>query len=526
MSNKWEREILSQPMDELLGLSELVHEIALHLPRKQRFEFALLGRKTWQSRIFHGDHTGRYGCFQLTLEQQEVVTLLNESEKPYQVYEGAASIGKTITTIVHLLGGKKPMVPVKDQDRVLIIAPPRLLEHWAREIAKGFPQFIDKNPNRSSVLVQSESYGAHLKRSYEVIQGGAFADHWRIALITPIRASNGTSINGIHFPCYWINNATKFGRLVVDEAHKYKHLVGRYVGALYAYYVAHPGILAIPVVQTPTIDRCLLLTANTIKLRKEAILGFTMTPELTQVVVRDYTVIAKHIPKYEYITEKEPPTKALPRLLKKYSKLVLFLNDIKLYEQYKKLKDLPGGLEIYQYTKAMSPITKFNETKGNALLLVTYRNASVGHNILAEAALFDRPEINSTAGFYQSLSRILRITNEAESVALHTYCENELEFYYKRCADELKRTEGLDVAEACIFRLNNGQVKRVLAKYQLKYEDVPALEFVWLCGPTARGPKNLLKAKFEEVGLDKDPRKKDILAIYSGKDNKVYHVKK
>jgi len=495
---------------ELFELSDLVHEINLHCDLHDRLHLAMINRSTWASRIFHGDHTGKLAKLQLSIEQQEVVQKMTVTEKPYIILEGVASFGKTIITLLHFLGERKPMEPVAVDDRVLLVVPPRLVERWLEELTLHFPTFFDSDPMKSSVLIQAECCKKHHKLLQTYASTQPLADHWRMVITTPARAS-----------C-WTARSSEFGWLAVDEAQKMK-VHGGY-GLAYDFLDTSKHGFAhfcrkYHNIHQSTIPRALLLTANRINFGVGTNLHNFMNEKNVELIVRSTEVIAAKLPDYQYhylgaITSIEA---TLVALFKSHSKIALFLHAISDYYLYSDLKKQVKGLVIHQYQKEIDPITAFNTYEGEEkqLLLVTYRNASVGHNILAPIAVFDRPELGSVDNFHQALARLLRITNNNHTVELHLKCSDKLLLHYKMCANELKRKAAIDVASSsALHRVCDGQVQKLLNHYQIDYEKLEPLEFIWLCGPNAVGTKNKLKELFKQEGYDKDPRKDDIIAFY------------
>jgi len=492
---------------QLFEFSDLVHEINLHCDLHDRLHLAMINRSTWASRLFHGDHTGKHGKLQLSIEQQEVLHQLDISPKPYLILEGAASFGKTIITLLKFLGGRKPLEPVIASDRVLLVVPPRLVERWLEELTLHFPTFFDNDPMKSSVLIQAECCKKHHKLLQTYQPHLPLANHWRMMITTPTRVSQE----------YWLDRIPEFGWLVADEAQK-----------IFNYDIAQCYLDILidgrsqnqyqwrraPLI--PPIPRVLLLSANRINFDLGTDLSNFMNDDNTEVIVRSTEVVAAKLPDYEYhYLDSNTISSTLKTLFKSHSKIALFLHGIAEYEDYLKLEKKVTGLVIHQYKNALDPITAFNQAEGRHLLLVTYRNSSVGHNILAQAAVFDRPEHGSVANFHQALARLLRITNNTKKVELHLKCSDKILLHYKICANELKRKLSLDVTSSVtLFRVNKGHVKKLLDELELDYEQLEPLEFIWLCGPNVLGPKGKLRELFKQEGYDNDYCKDDIIAFY------------
>lgn len=479
----------------VFAIAELVHELAKSLDFQDRYRLHLVNKTAWLSRLFFLDDSGRYGQIQLTIEQQDVLDLIENNTKPYKVLQVPPSFGKTLLTLIHLLVGWSKADIVDDQDRVLLVMPPALIENWLLELERLFPSLIDPDPTKTSVFVQHESRPKHLK--YDLCKDG-IRPHWKLVFVTFRRVEE------------WYGSMHHFGEMVVDEAHEFKK---------WDHFLIGSSMIIVGVGKR--IPRALLLTANGLNLERRDLKGI-LTDQRSLFIVRSAQILAHRIPDYHYNNVGGEILGCVVELFGKLNKVVVFLQKTTDYESYLTLK----GVTVYEYKKAIAPITNFNQETGKCLLLVTFNNASTGHNILAEAAVFDRPELGSSDNFYQAMARLLRITNTNKKVDLYVKSENPLLLHYKKCVSEMKRKENVDAAAGIIItRINNGLVEKVLNRFSLDYRTLSELEFLWLCGPTNKSKiskkeqkeRHPLQQLFHDRGLSADPRKGQIMTIYGNK---------
>lgn len=469
---------------DLFAISELVHEVVRHLKFVDRLHLAFVNKLCWQSRLFHGDHTGKFGKYQLVREQQELLARLEASTKRYKVVQAPASFGKTLIGLVSMLYSFVPRrrddgtpAPITNEERVLLIVPPNLIRVWVEKLQEVFPNLLTNDPNTSSIIIDAPWKAKHY--GFTNKNRGTILPHWKVYISSAKRTRYLEDS-----PNFYQN----FGTMVVDEAHSA-------FGITYSWTEYHP------------LGKLLLLSANATDR-----LNFFLRGKLRHIehFVIANKVIAHKIPEYEFVVMRDSVKQFLET--GEYTRLVIFLPNRKLYDAY--LEFVPKEIPVFKFCSALAPVTKFLASP-KAILLTTYGLMKVGHNLLVDKAILVDPEVMEYEGIYQTVSRFLRISNTAERVQVMISSNNLTLVRFRFICAEMKRKYEIEHIYGSFYtKLSTGKMQRVLDHLGLDPWTIDDIEFLWIAMIGLRTIDPKIKALFEAQGLGDSTRAKELKALY------------
>lgn len=492
-------DLVTWRMEELFHISDLIHEVSIHLPLRDRYEFALTTKTAWAGRLFHGDHTGKYSQFQLKIEQQEVLAQLEESNDRFVFIKAPASFGKTPSMWIHLLAGiepprpEQPLPAVPAEQRILLIVPYKCVRLWTDQLLKLFPYCLDTDPQRSMIGVDDASRMKH----YAITKQGTVLPHWRVLLTTASRIRQRYHLAGNTFTFH----DTHFRTTVIDELHLEEQLLD--------------GLLHLPLQK-----RIIGVSANPVPGIRGGVYRGRHPVKLIEV---PNSVINDHVPDYEY----RYLSRGLDDYLRNgsFEKLVIFLHSKEHYKRplFAELEGTNGGaaidsgkISVYKFHSSLKPVQKFHEDPGRAILLTTYKLMAVGHNLLVGEAIFDEPDHLPYQTLYQVASRFLRVTNEHEKVVFQIVTRRPILIRMRLLLVELKRKENIEFNEWLGYqRIRNHLIEKVLTRLGVDPWQLEPLEFVWMLFIGTKSKE--LNQLFKQHGFDKDPRASILRSYYYNK---------
>jgi len=461
---------------EVLGANiDLIHEVAQHLGLHDRLHLAFCNKLCWRSREFFQEGQNKYGTFQLKIEQQDILVKMEATKKRYQILRLPTSFGKTALIWIHLLAGFNPQLPINNLDRVLLIVPTKLVRCCVDELLRLFPQYHDKDPTKTSIVIDDPCRKEH----YAITKNRTILPNWKVFVTNSHRLYNHfrrqrTAISDAVF-------IGQFGTCVIDEAHleysAIQNLIYHDIGSLVA------------------------LSADQVELPVDQ-------EEIEELVVTN-EVIAEHVPDYCYRHTKKPIDWFLKT--EPYHKLVIFLPSKEHYTEVQ--AKVPEGIEVYRFASSLDKVKKFHSSPNRAILLTTYKLMAVGHNLLVDHVLLVNPEVTAYNTLYQVISRFLRVTNPHRLVTFHLSTQTPLTLRFRLAATEVRRKHNLEFKDILAYkRIHNGTLEKALEHFQLDPWVLDPLELVWFgCyGTTDKGLNQLFVAS----GLEEDERGPELRPFY------------
>ena len=312
----------------------------------------------------------------------------------------------------------------------MVLVPSNVLKVWLAEADNL--GWYNSDPNKSRVI-SLKGAKKHIDYVKSVLAQGSTIQHTNdvILLCTDLQVDKG-----LNFMSKVVTDSPKV--LIVDEAHVSRNAV-HLVQSVCKWYVS-----------TGIFDKQLLLSADVMKPGR---IGVSMPYRC--VSVKDLGEVPKV--NWSILPMRQLGDKWLDTLdlaLSEYNKVVLvsivddldyiqYFDDIQALDpnapadpkrKRKKNREYRGAKIFYQKTGTKT-IPKFNDYDGDCILLVN-TNQNTGVNILADALVMPDAGSTNSIRITQTVGRVVRTTNNVDSVEIYLCAETEQAFircHYARC---------------------------------------------------------------------------------------------
>ena len=451
-------------MESPFSIDEIIHEIIRWLDGKDRFYLSIANKQCRRSYLFFKDIQGRFGDLQLSLEQIEALSKIQKAPHEKLVLIAPPSFGKTVIGLGYIFDGFNPKLPVSSVDRVLLTCPNTCIRIWLAHIIELFPQFFDKDPLKSHVLIDDICKKRHADYLTTAVQNGAISDKVKLVICSSNRSLwryNGSAWQIRRAaPQHQYTPGSFFGTVVADEVH-----------------LSDPGSLTYGGLAQGRIQKLLGLTAT----NNARTLG-----EGYHKIEVSHKVIENVIPSYKYHCRKNTLDGSIKEAIaRKHNRIVIFQNygiSAKAVKVIGERYDIP----CYRFVQGLNPIEKFH-TASRALLFCDYKSASVGHSLKGDAGIFFDLESIPPTALHQAMSRLLRITNKIDEVSYYINVQNELIVKLLLGLVELKRQDNFQLTGSEIRKaMNFPRYPEIIKLLGLNQETITAIELLWICFPRSR----------------------------------------
>lgn len=423
-------------MSTALNISDIIWEILRHLNFKDRVNAAGVNS------IFYNVYNTRnllpvhINGIDIVLEKELVLKEMLESPERVCVLNAPPSYGKTIIGMLLAFNGYNIGDNINTNERVVIMMPPKAIRHWAEQFIKFWPNSIIKKDTINSpvVIINAGSYDFSAvsdKNKVFIVSLGLYAT--------------------IRFNDYF-NDFT----VIIDEYHTNRRCMNR----LY---------------MNTRVKKIYALSAtNIIPLRGDPIMLSLNRIDINHQILHDVTPVGNITPLWgERYNE-------LKNALNKHDKLLILYTSTEYDWQDPRL----SNIKVYKFKKALSKIHSFHKHNGKCILVAQYKDADTSISINADAAiLLDTSDI-SYARFHQSISRIIRITNNKDIVNI--YCHlHDIQDYSNLAVMYCKLKYGILLVKSDI----NKRARESM--YRIDYKHLSLIQLLFYLMPKSRKLKNI-----------------------------------